>query len=104
MQINDKPLYLSRRAEIAIDRLDKNDREKLLNNIKKVLELGLKSPNAAKLKGIENTYLIRSGRDLRIIFEVDCESVYVLDVVRHDKLEQLSRLLRNQSLFGVNFV
>ena len=96
MQINDKPLYLSRRAEIATDRLDKDDREKVLKNIKKVLELGLKPPNAAKLKGIENTYLIRSGRDLRIIFEVEPESVYVLDVVRHEKLEQLSRLARNQ--------
>ncbi len=89
MQINDKALSLSRCAEIAIDRLDENDREKVLNNIKKVLTSGLKSPNAAKLTGIENTYLIRSGRDLRIIFEVDSESVYVLDVVRHDKLEQL---------------
>ena len=89
MQINDKALSLSRCAEIAIDRLDENDREKVLKNIKKVLELGLKIPNAAKLRGIENTYLIRSGRDLRIIFEVDSESVYVLDVVRHDKLEQL---------------
>lgn len=89
MQINDRPLELSRRAEVTLDRLAESDRKKVLRSIEKVLALGLEPPYAAKLKGMENTFIIRAGLDLRIIFQVTSEFVRISDIARHDKLEQL---------------
>lgn len=89
MQINDRPLELSRRAEITLDRLSASDRKKVIQNIEKVLALGLRPPYAAKLKGMDNTFVIRAGLDLRIIFQVKDEYVRITDIARHDKLEQL---------------
>lgn len=89
MQINDRPLELSRRAEVTLDRLAESDRKKVFRSIEKVLALGLVPPYAAKLKGMENTFIIRAGLDLRIIFQVTNEFVRITDIARHDKLEQL---------------
>ncbi|MCH7349794.1 hypothetical protein [Aeromonas sp. MR7] len=89
MQINDRPIELSRRAEVTLDRLPESDRKKVLRSIEKVLALGLEPPYAAKLKGMENTFVIRAGLDLRIIFQVTSEFVRISDIARHDKLEQL---------------
>lgn len=89
MQINDRPLELSRRAEVTLDRLAESDRKKVIRSIEKALALGLEPPYAAKLKGMENTFIIRAGLDLRIIFQVTSEFVRISDIARHDKLEQL---------------
>lgn len=89
MKISDRPLELSRRAEVSIDRLAESDRKKVIRSIEKVLALGLEPPYAAKLKGMDNTFVIRAGLDLRIIFQVTSEFVRITDIARHDKLEQL---------------
>jgi mRNA-degrading endonuclease RelE of RelBE toxin-antitoxin system len=96
MQIIDKNVEFSRRAEIALNRLSEQDRNRVLKNIEKVFALGLKPPFAAKLKGIKNTFLVRAGRDLRIIFLVETEFVRIIDIVRHDKLKQISLTNRSQ--------
>nr|WP_298172125.1 hypothetical protein [uncultured Pseudomonas sp.] len=90
--VGNKPLEISRRAEIAVNRLPEVDQKKVFKNIEKVFELGLRPPYAAKLKGLRNTFIIKSGVDLRIIFSVEPELVRILDVVRHDKLQQLAGL------------
>jgi hypothetical protein len=98
MQINDRPLELSRRAEVALDRLAEPDRNKVIRSIEKALGLGLKPPYAAKLKGVENTFIIRAGLDLRIIFQVRNETVRIADIVRHDKLEQVVKKSMREDL------
>lgn len=90
--VDDKPLEISRRAEIAVNRLPEVDQKKVFKNIKKVFALGLRPPYAAKLKGLKNTFIIRAGLDLRIIFSVEPELVRIVDVVRHDKLQHLAGL------------
>ena len=98
MQIADKKVEFTRRAEIALNRLSGQDRNRVLKNIEKVFALGLRPPFAAKLKGISNTFLVRAGRDLRIIFLVETEFVRIIDIARHDKLKQIS--IRNRSQGG----
>ena len=90
MQINEKNIEFTRRAEIALNRLSEKDRKRVLKNIEKVFTLGLKPPFAAKLKDIKNTFLVRAGHDLRIIFLVETEFVRIIDIARHDKLKQIS--------------
>lgn len=90
--VDNKPLEISRRAEIAVDRLSDADKKKVFKNIEKVFELGLQPPYAAKLKGLKNTFIIRAGLDLRIIFVIEPELVRIVDIVRHDKLQQLAGL------------
>lgn len=88
MNINDRPLEISKRAEISIDRLTDSDRKKVISNIEKVINLGLEPPYAAKLKGLENSYVIRAGRDLRIVFQVMPDYVRIIEISRHDKFQQ----------------
>lgn len=90
--IDNKLIEISRRAEIAINRLSEADQKKIFKNIQKVFALGLRPPYAAKLKGLNNTFIIRAGLDLRIIFSVESELVRIVDIVRHDKLRQLAGL------------
>lgn len=90
--VNNKPLEISRRAELAIDRLSEADQKKIFKNIEKVFELGLIPPYAAKLKGLKNTFIIKAGLDLRIIFVLEAKQIRIVDIVRHDKLQQLAGL------------
>ncbi|MEM9219019.1 MAG: hypothetical protein AAGD25_32385 [Cyanobacteria bacterium P01_F01_bin.150] len=94
MQIKDKELELSRRAEISLERLSEPEQNRVLKNIEKVLNLGLQPPYAAKLKVMKNTFLVRSGRDLRIIFSVEPGHIRVVDITTHDRLKHLSMIGR----------
>ena len=89
MHIHDKQIEFSKRAEISIDRLSNSDKKKVIKNIFKVVELGLEPPYAAKLKGLDNTYVIRAGLDLRIIFQVCPDYIRIIDIARHEKYIQL---------------
>lgn len=92
MQIKDRDLKFSRRAAISLERLSEFDRNRVLKNITKVLNLGLKPPYAARLRGMENTFLVRSGHDLRVIFSVEPECIRITDITTHDRLKQLSMI------------
>lgn len=96
MQIIDKNVEFTRRAEIALNRLSEQDRNRVFKKIEKVFAHGLEAPFAAKLKGVKNTFLVRAGSDLRVIFLVETDFVRIIDIVRHDKLKQLSLTNRSQ--------
>lgn len=96
MQINDKHLELSRRAEVALNRLTSKDKDKIIKSIKKVLDVGLQSPYTAKLKGMENTFLVRAGQDLRIIFLLENGYIRIIDIARPEKIKQLSKISKSQ--------
>jgi mRNA-degrading endonuclease RelE of RelBE toxin-antitoxin system len=90
MLINGRPLEISSRAEVAVNRLPDVDRKRVLKSIEKVFAFGLRPPYAAKLRGLNNVFIIKAGLDLRIIFSVNHEAVRIVDVVRRDKLRQLA--------------
>jgi hypothetical protein len=85
------PIQIARRAEVALERLQPQDRRRIASALEKLAAGGMASKDISKLgagaKG--EIYLIRAGRDLRIIIKRTEDAVEVLDIVRHDKLRQV---------------
>ena len=98
MQIKDRDLEFSRRAEISLDCLSELDKTKVFKNIEKVLSLELQPPYAARLKGMKDTFLVRASRNLRVIFSVGPKSIRILDIMPHDKLKHLSMIGRGSGV------
>lgn len=85
------PIQIARRAEVALERLQPQDRRRIASALEELAAGGMASKDISKLgagaKG--EIYLIRAGRDLRIIIKRTEDAVEVLDIVRHDKLRQV---------------
>jgi mRNA-degrading endonuclease RelE of RelBE toxin-antitoxin system len=90
-------IELSRRAEVALERLQPRDRRRIVFAIDRLAEAGLSSKDVSKLgAGARGEiYLIRAGRDLRIIVKKISGLLEVLDIVRHDKLRQVYDTFRH---------
>lgn len=84
-------IQLSRRAEVALERLQAQDRRRISIALGKVVTRGLDSRSVIRLgEGASGRVgLIRAGKDLRIIFKKTMHGVEVLDIVRHDKLRHV---------------
>ncbi len=83
-------IEMARRAEIALDRLPAHEKRQIELVLERVAETGLASRDISMIgKGARGEgYLIRAGRDLRIIAKRTDDLLEVLDIVRHDKLRQ----------------
>jgi hypothetical protein len=84
-------IELARRAEVALERLQSLDRQRIKHILERVAQSGLRFKDVSKLcAGARGeVYLIRAGRDLRIIAKKTGNELEVLDIVRHDKLRNI---------------
>jgi hypothetical protein len=86
---------VARRAEVALERLQVQDQRRIAFALEKLAAGGMASRDIRKLPGAKGEiYLIRAGRDLRIIIRRTENAVEVLDIVRHDKLQQVYNTFR----------
>ncbi len=90
-------IEIARRAEVALERLQPREQRRIGFALDRLTEVGLASRDVSKLgKGANGeVYLIRAGRDLRIIVRRTDDVLEVLDIVRHDKLRQAYNIFRH---------
>ena len=84
---------LSQRALIALEHLQKRDGEKA----KRMIGLLSAFPNGDSLRGKYhkvpnypgNFYIAKATLNLRLIFQINGDSLLVLDIVFHDRLKRM---------------
>ena len=80
------------RAEVAYGRLPKAVQVRIDEVLQRIQRIGLRRPYVAKIRGHERIYLARASNDIRIIFQVEGDTMTILDIVSRDKIQRLSRL------------
>ena len=90
-------MELARRAEVALERLQPRDRRCIQSTLERVAQVGLSFKDVSKLgAGARGEiYLIRAGKDLRILIKKAGDELEVLDIVRHDKLRHAYATFRH---------
>lgn len=80
------------RAQVAYQRLSNAVQRDIDRVLQRIEQVGLRSPNIAKIRGLpEKMYMARAGRN-RIIFLREGDIFTILDIVSRDKIQRLSRL------------
>ncbi len=79
------------RAQVSYDRLPPATQERVEQVIDRLQHVEFRAPYARKISGSPGMYIGRATRDLRIIFYKSDDVITVLDIVRHDKLQGLTR-------------
>lgn len=85
-------LDFTERAEVAYGRLPKAVQVRIDEVLQRIQQIGLRRPYVVKIRGYEKIYLARASNDIRIIFQVEGDTMTILDIVSHDKIQRLSRL------------
>ncbi len=84
-------VQLTERAEVAYQRLPNSIQSRIDNIAEKISRTGLRPPLVVKVRGLEQTYIARVPRDIRMVFRVEDETIIVLDIVHHDRIRRLLR-------------
>lgn len=93
----EQTIQWTRRAEVALDRLQTRDQRRIFSILHRLEVGGLASKNISKLPARMTggeIYLVRTGADLRIIVRRGESGIEILDIVRHDKLRQIINTFR----------
>lgn len=95
-------IELSRRAEVALERLQPRDRQSIESILERMSQAGLSFKDVSKLGAGSRgeIYLIRAGRDQRFIVKKTGNKLEVLDIVRHDKLKHAYETFRHEGGAG----
>lgn len=91
-------IEFTRNAQISLDHLPEREQKR----VKRLLALLHKSPDLQVLRGkyfklkseIRNLYMARASKEYRILFRRDGDTLLVLDIVHHDRIDGLSRALQ----------
>ncbi|QTA93078.1 hypothetical protein [Desulfonema magnum] len=86
---------LTPRAEICLNRLTDYEKDGVVSALSEARSTGFTPPAASKLRGYGDIYLIRAGENLRVIFQAARNASTILDIVRHEKLQFISDMLKD---------
>ena len=92
MLLNDQCFLCSERARIALSYLNEQQLRRVNESLKVIKEQNFRGKNVSKLKDVKNTLMIKVGRDLRLIIEVNKDSVFLHDIFSREKLDALLSL------------
>lgn len=84
-------VQLTEKAEVAYQRLPNSIQSRVDNIAETISRTGLLPPLVVKIRGLEQTYVARVYKDIRLVFRVEDEAIIVLDIVHHDRIQRLLR-------------
>ena len=85
-------LEFTDRAEVAYGRLPKAIQQRIDQVLRAFQQVGPRRPYVVKLRGHRSLYLARATSDIRIIFQMEEDTIRILDIATHDKINRLSDL------------
>ena len=80
------------RADVAFQRLPESVQTRIESALSKIKQIGPRSPYVAKIRGQHNMYIVRAGKDMRVIFQLEDNIAMIADIVQADKLHTLAHL------------
>jgi mRNA-degrading endonuclease RelE of RelBE toxin-antitoxin system len=91
-------IEFTRNAQISLDHLPEREQ----GRVKRLLTLLHASPDLHVLRGkyfklksdLRDLYMARASKEYRILFQQKGDTLLVLDIVHHDRIEGLSRALQ----------
>lgn len=84
---------LSRRAQIALNALQPEDREQVCDSLEALAQnpaMATSDHSIHKLSGVNNLFVMKVNPEIRVIFEVNDSNKEITDIVMHDRLRKFS--------------